>query len=101
MLMPVTGRPVFFTDNWKGIQAGQQVLDIIQGNKIPFVEEPSQRFHPSTKANSAEERDLILEEINSLLAKDAIEEVPMSELCFSHDMFLVAKKSGGKKSGQF
>ena len=59
MLMPVTGRTVFFTDNWKGIHASQQVLDIIQGYKIPFVEEPSQHFHPSTKANSAEERDLI------------------------------------------
>ena len=61
------------------------------------MEEPSQRFHPSTKANSAQERDLILEEINSLLAKDAIEEVPMSELCYSSNMFLVVKKSGGKR----
>ena len=71
--MPVTGRTVFFTNNWKGIQASQQVLGAIQGYKIPFVEEPSQRFHSSTKANSAEERDLILEEINSLLDKDVIE----------------------------
>ena len=61
------------------------------------MEEPSQSFHPSTKANSAEERDLILEEINSLLAKDAIEEVQMSEPCYSSNMFLVAKKSGGKR----
>ena len=61
------------------------------------MEDPSQRFHPSTKANSAEERELILEEINSLLAKEAIEEVPMSELCYSSNMFLVAKKSGGKR----
>ena len=91
-LMPVTGRTVFFTDNWKGIQASQQVLDIIQGYKILFVEQPSQRFHPFTKANSAEEIDLILEEINSLLAKDAKEEVPMSQLCYSSNMFLVAKK---------
>ena len=97
--MPVTGCTVFFTDNWKGIQAGQQILDIIQGYKIPLVEEPSQRFHPSTKANSAQERDLILEEINSLLAKDEIEEVPMSELCYSSNMFLVAKSQGVK--GQF
>ena len=96
--MPVIGRTVFFTDNWKGIQASQQVLDIIQGYKIPYVEEPSQCFHPSSKADSAEERDHILEEINSLLAKYAIEEVPMSELCYSSDMFLVAKKSGGKRS---
>ena len=60
------------------------------------MEEPSQHFHPSTKANSAEERDLILEEINSLLAKDATEQVPMGELCYSSNMFLVAKKSGVK-----
>ena len=92
--MPVTGHTVFFTDNWKGIQASQQVLDIIQVYRIPFVDEPSECFHPSTKANSAEERDLILEEINSFSAKDAIEEVPMSELCYSSNMFLVAKKSG-------
>ena len=95
--MPVTGRTVFFTDNWKRIQASQQVLDIIQGYKIQFVEESSQRFHPSTKANSAEERDLILEEINILLAKDAIEEYPMSDLCYSSNMFLVVKMSAGKR----
>ena len=87
-LTPVTGHTVFFTDNWKGIQAIHQ---------IPFVEEPSQHFHPSTKANSAEERDLILEEISSLLAKDTIEEVPMGELRYSNNMFLVAKKAGGKR----
>ena len=57
--MLVTGRTVFFTDNWKGIQASQQV--------------------------------------NSLLAKDAIEEVPMSELCYSSNIFLVAKKSRDKR----
>ena len=33
-----------------------------------------------TQVNSDEERILIEEEINSLLAKDAIEEIPMSEL---------------------
>ena len=37
------------------------------------------------------------EEINNLQAKDAIEEVPMSELYYSSSMFLVAKKSGGKR----
>ena len=83
---------------FKGIHASQRVLDIIQGYKIPFVEEHSQRFHPSTKANSVEERAFILEEINSLLAKDVIEEVPMSELCYSSNMFLVAKKSRSKRA---
>ena len=51
-----------------------------------------------TQANSDEERILIEEEINNLLAKDAIEEIPMSELYYSSSMFLVTKKSGGKRS---
>ena len=50
-----------------------------------------------TQANSDEERVLIEEEINSVLAKDAIEEIPMSELYYASSMFLVAKKSGGKR----
>ena len=99
--MPVTGRTVFFTGNWKGTQASQQVLDIIQGYKIPFVEDPSQRFHPSNKANFAEERDLILEEINSLLAKDAIEEVPMSNFVIPVICFWQPKSQGKKASFEF
>ena len=83
MLMSVIGHTVFFTDNWKGIQASQQVFNIIQGYRIPFMEEASQCFHPSTKAKSVQERELIFEEINSLLVKDAIKEVLMNELCYS------------------
>ena len=44
-----------------------------------------------TQVNSNEERVLIEEEINNLLAEDAIEEVAMSELYYSSSMFLVAK----------
>ena len=40
-----------------------------------------------------------MDKINSLLAKDAMKEVPMSELCYSGNMFLVAKSQGVK--GQF
>ena len=96
-MIPLTGRTSYFYDNWESINASSQVLNIISGYKIPFVKEPYQYHHPMTQANSDEERILIEEEINNLLAKDAIEEIPMSELYYSSSMFLVAKKSGVKR----
>ena len=96
-MIPLTGRTSYFYDNWESINASSQVLNIISGYEIPFVKEPYQYHHPITQANSYEERILIEEEINNLLAKDAIEEIPMSELYYSSSMFLVTKKSGGKR----
>ena len=97
-MIPLTGRTSYFYDNWESINASSQVLNIISGYEIPFVKEPCQYHHPITQANSDEERSLIEEEINNLLAKDdAIEEIPMSELYYSSSMFLVTKKSGGKR----
>ena len=96
-MIPLTGRTSYFYDNWESINAASQVLNIISGYEIPFVEEPYQYHHPITQANSDEEKILIEEEINNLLAKDAIEEIPMSELYYSSSMFLVTKKSGGKR----
>ena len=96
-MIPLTGRTSYFYDNWESINASSQVFNIISGYEIPFVKEPYQYHHPITQANSDEERILIEEEINNLLAKDAIEEIPMSELYYSSSMFLVTKKSGGKR----
>ena len=96
-VIPLTGRTSYFYDNWESINASSQVLNIISGYEIPFVKEPYQYHHPMTQANSDEERILIEEEINNLLAKDAIEEIPMSGLYYSSSMFLVTKKSGGKR----
>ena len=90
-MIPLTGRTSYFYDNWEGINASSQVLDIISGYKIPFVKEPYQYHHPMTRASSDEERVLIEEEINNLPAKDAIEEIPVSELYCPGSMFSVAK----------
>ena len=96
-MIPLTGRTSYFYDNWESINASSQVLNIISGYEIPFVKEPYQYHHPITQVNSDEGRILIEEEINNLLAKDAIEEIPMSELYYSSSMFLVTKKSEGKR----
>ena len=80
----------------KHLNAFSQILHSISGYKISFVKEPDQCHNPMARANSDEERVLIEEEFNNLLAKDVIEEVPMSEY-YSSYMFLVAKKSGGKR----
>ena len=87
----LTGCTFFFYDNWESVNASSQVLNIISGYKIHFVKEPDQYHHRMTQVNSDEERVLTEEEINNLLAEDATEEVPMSELCYSSSMFLVAK----------
>ena len=94
-MIPLTGRTSYFYDNWKSINASSQVLNIISGYEIPFVKKLYQYHHPMTQANSDEERILIEEEINNLL--NATEEIPMSELYYSSSMFLVTKKSGGKR----
>ena len=96
-MIPLTGRISYFYDNWESISASSQVLNIIIGYKVPFVKEPGRYHHPMTQANFDEERVLIEEEINNLLAKDAIEEIPISELYYSSSMVLVTKKSGGKR----
>ena len=96
-MIPLTGHTSYFYDNWESINASSQVLNIISGYEIPFVKEPYQYHHPMTQANSDEERILIEEEINNLLAKDTIEEILMSELYYSSSMFLVTKKSVGKR----
>ena len=96
-VIPLTGHTSYFYDNWESINASSQVLNVISGYKIPFVKEPYQYHHPMAQANSDEERILIEEEINNLLAKDAIEEIPMSELYYSSSMFLVTKKAGGRR----
>ena len=91
-MIPLTGRTSYFYDNWESINAFSQVLNIISAYKIPFVKEPDQYRYPMTQANSDEDRVLIEEEINSLLAKDATEEIPMSELYFSSSYVFSCQK---------
>ena len=88
-MIPLTGLTSHYYDNWESINASSQVLNIISGYKIPFAKEPDQYHHPMARTKSDEERALIEEEINNLLAKDAIAEVTMSELYYSSSMFLV------------
>ena len=86
-MIPLTVRISYFYDNLESINASSQVLNIISGYQITFVKEPDKYHHPMTQANSDEERVLIEEEINNLLAKDLLRR-------YSSSMFLVAKKSG-------
>ena len=94
---PLTGRTRLYLKNWKKITQNKSVLDIVKGYKIPFVQKPTQTFHPQTQPTDPVEDLLISSEISHLLEKGAIEEVDMSQLHYSNSLFLVAKRSGGKR----
>ena len=96
-LNPLTGRTRLYLKNWKKITQNKSVLDIVKGYKIPFVQKPTQTFHPQTQPTDPIEDLLISSDISHLLEKGAIEEVDMSQLHYSNSLFLVAKRSGGKR----
>ena len=74
------------------------MLDIVKGYKIPFVQRPTQTYHPQTQPTDPIDDLLISTEISHFpLEKGAIEEVDMSQLHYSNSLFLVAKRSGGKR----
>ena len=96
ILKPPHGSNSFiFKKNWRKITQNKSVLDILKGYKIPFVQKPTQTYHPQTQPTDPIEDLLISTKISHLLEKGAIEEVDMSQLNYSNSLFLVAKCSGG------
>ena len=91
------GRTRLYLKNWRKITQNKSVLDIVKGYKIPFVQKPTETYHPQTQPTDPIEELLISSDISHLLEKGAIEEVDMSQLHYSNSLFLVAKHSGGKR----
>ena len=87
-----------FKKIWRRITQNKSVLDIVKGFKIPFVQKPTQTYHPQTYPTDPEEDLLISSKISHLLEKGAVEEVDISQLHYSNCLFLVAKHSWGKAS---
>ncbi len=96
--LPVGGRIAFFRHQWEGITDNKWVLDIIRkGYAIPFVQDPPLRrsLPESDTVRDPIKRDLLNQEIESLLGKRAIEEVrDLSSPGFYSRLFLVPKKNG-------
>ena len=94
--IPVGGRLMFFIKAWEKITDDQWVLSTIQnGLKLEFVQSPPWLGIKETRCN-AQAMSVLLEEVQSLLQKRAIEIVPrdQAEEGFYSTLFVVPKKTG-------
>ena len=95
----VAGRLALYRDNWSKVTQDQWVLNTVQGYRIEFLTNPTQSSRPRAGASSSSEQSLINEEIEKLLAKGAVTELPPEEADqgFYSSLFLVPKKDGGMR----
>ena len=70
------------------------VLNTVRGYQIDFLSEPHQ---PHTPHYSVEQNQLIVEEVQELLNKGAIEEIHSPRREFYSNLFLVPKKDGWQR----
>ena len=95
-LLPA-GRLKGHEDTWKVITRDPWVLATVQGYQIDFLSKPQQTVVPHTPKYSAEQNQLIVEEVKELLGKGAIVEVHNPRGGFYSNLFLVPKKDGGQR----
>ena len=97
--IPVGGRLKFFLDEWKKITNDQWILSVIEeGYKLDFLEKPPHLGIKQTSL-SFENTNIIREEVENLLFKNAIEKIPQNEINsgFYSTFFLVPKKTGSMR----
>ena len=82
---------------WKVLTKDPWVLNTVRGYQIDFLSEPHQRVKPHTPHYSVEQNQLIVEEVQELLNKGAIEEIHSPQRGFYSNLFLVPKKDGGQR----
>ena len=94
--IPVGGRLRFFLENWKKITNDQWVLSVIEkGYKLEFIKKPIWQGIKQTIV-SQKNMEILLQEVNILIEKDAIESVQKEQIQsgFYSTFFLVPKKNG-------
>ena len=91
------GKLRFHINTWKVITRDPWILDTIKGYQIDFLSEPQQSVVPHCPQYSAEQTQLIVEEVKELLGKGAIKEVHNPRGGFYSNLFLVPKKDGGQR----
>ena len=85
-----------FIEQWKSITSDPAVLEIVTGVNIPFRCVPVQTSPQVTKT-LPESFQILEQEVQSLLAKGAICEVPFTQDGFYSRLFLVPKKDGSMR----
>ena len=88
--LPVGGR----LRNWEKLTQDQVILEAVSGFQVPFVEQPRQLTTPHKPRFSTVEEKNIMEEIQKMLQKNAIEKVQPEKDQFLSHSFLRPKKDG-------
>ena len=97
---PIAGRLKFFLPAWLQITRDPWVLQVAQGYQIQFICNPVQEHLPVIGYTSQEDQLLIDQEVQELLAKQAVHYVPsrrQNEQGFISSLFAVPKKGGGHR----
>ena len=100
--VPVGGRLTQFLHHWEKFTTDVWVLSVIRGGlDLVFQERPplSDSPIPMSQTSDKEKFRLLSEEVQSLLLKRVIEEIPLTQSTpgfYSH-LFLVPKKTGGMR----
>ena len=92
------GRISLFKSNWKALTKEPWVIQtVLQGYHIPLTSVPHQHSPPCNPHLSSKEAAVLEEEIQSLLQKQAICQIPTPTGGFYSNMFIVPKKDGGQR----
>ena len=94
---------VHYVRNWEVITQERWVLQAIIGYKSDLIQTPHQGSRQAMLHHNQIDQTLIIEEVQQLLAKQAIKEAQLSPNSFISQLFLVEKKGSGQGpcSGQF
>ena len=76
---PLAGKLTHHLHNWQAINQDWWVINTVQGYKIDFWTIPQQSQSPLPHQFSADQLQLVTEEITELLQKQAVEEIQPSE----------------------
>ena len=95
--LPLAGRIRHFLPNWVKLTQNPWVLEAVQGFRVPFTQQPFQKQPPKPLRHSEAEENLLQEEIQSMITKNAIEETTHKGHGFLSTVFLVPKKDEGQR----
>jgi hypothetical protein len=99
--VPVGGRLTQFLHHWEKFTTDVLVLSVIRGGlDLVFQERPPLSDSPIPMSQTSDKKfRLLSEEVQSLLLKRVIEEIPLTQSTpgFYSRLFLVPKKTGGMR----
>ena len=94
--VPLPGRLVHFLGSWRKLTKYQNILQIVEGYRIPYLCRPKQKGEPKETNFSMHEKETISLEVEHLLKKGAVKKVCPQKDKFLSNIFIVKKKDGGR-----